>query len=310
MSDRFSGYPATIHFGSTEVDLRQLQSHQFSPNGTKSFQRPGGSADRKAATLANAKPVHRFTTLDLETIFNNIGSVATGIDSTAGIGPSATWRWQQRGCSSDFQASANNVHINMATDFGYIKPVSLSSSEDNTDGALVTLEYYSVSSNGTDDPDNKTTGALTGAPSPAFNSQYFHGPTYYNGAAVNGIDGCTIDFGINATVKLFGNVFPTCYAVETRDPRMTLTGTKSNIDSALSQYINDISTSWTQYLRKGLNKNSRVADGTAAHISAVVTSGEWCVDDSSWQDTGDNQVSVTVEAVDGLVAIGVDVTIP
>lgn len=311
MSDRYTLYPASVYFGNTLVDLRQLQSYQFQRNGTKSALTPAGSADRLHIGLANAKPIHRFATRDLESVFNSIGSVAAGIGSDSGdASPSAIWRFQQRACSSDFQASGDNVHINTQTAKGYIKPVSVSGSEDDTDGCLVNLEYHSLSTDGVTVPDTKITTNLTGAPEVAFVSRYFHGPCYYNGIQIEGIDGFNVEFGINATTKLFGNVFPTCYSVETRNPRLTLSGTEANIDAGANAFINNIAGPWTQYLRRGVDKNSRVADNVASHISLVVTSGEWCVDEESYQETGDGNVSVAIEAIDGLVAVGVDVTIP
>ena len=312
MSNRYSGFPCSMYVGGVLRNFRQLESHSFSPNSNKSTYTPGGSLDRLNATLHSAKPIHRWSTRDLETVFVTAGiSPSVGAASSSGSADaSAAWNYQQRQCSSGFDGSA--VHIGRETSSGFIRPVSLSSGEDDTDGAIVSLEYMTTARDDTTDPEIKLAGRdLSGLSQPAFVSQFFHGPSYYNGIVVPGIDRFSANFGINVDAKLFGGVFPQCYVIQSRAPSITLSGTNAAISAALSQFINtSLGTGWVHYLRRGASGGSRVSDATAVHMAVSMTSSEWCVNEESWQQTNDVQSSVEVMAIDATIAINATTTIP
>jgi len=309
MSNRYSGFPASLYLAGTLVHLRQLENWGFSANSNKSLYTPGGSLDRMNAGLQSAKPMHRFGTRDLKTIFDNV-SPSVGADSVDPLASAngAEWRFQQRNCQSGFKT---NSHIGRSTEAGYVKPVSVSAAEDDTHGAMVDLEYYSISVDGLTFPETKAAIAdLSGAPQPTFTSQYFFGPTYYNSVLIDGLDRVSINFGINVDAKLFGYVFPRCYTIQDRAPSITVSGTNSAIDVAVQQLINSSAGAWVHYLRRGASGNSRVADNVASHMSFSLATSEWCVNEESWSETADNQVSVEIQAINATVAVGVDVAIP
>jgi len=304
MSNRYSGYPATITPNGDTLHLRQMEGYSWSPNGQKSYLRPGGSLDRVSAVLHSARPVHSFQTRDLESIFANI-SVAT-ITPDEG----ATWRWQHRNCAGSFKTGT--AHIGKTSLGGIIKPVSLNCSEEDANGASVSIEYHSLSDDGLNPPDTKTNSVnFASAPTPTFVSQFFMGPTRHNGAAFEGIDQVSINFGLNVSSKLFANVFPVCATLESRDPSITLTGTNLALNAAINQFIAATTGSgFIQYLRRGSNNGSRVADASSVHAAISLSAGCWSVDDESWSSTADGKVSVTVVAIGGSLGLVTNSAIP
>lgn len=304
MSNRYSGYPATITPNGDTINLRQMEGYSWSANSQKSYLRPGGNLDRVSAVLHSARPVHSFQTRDLETIFANLSPATITVDE------GATWRWQQRNCAGSFKTGTS--HISKTSLGGVIKPVSLTCSEEDTNGAIVAIEYHSLSDDGINPPDTKTNSVnFASAPTPTFVSQFFMGPTRHNGAAVLGIDQISINFGLNVSSKLFDNVFPVCATLESRDPSLTLTGTNLALNAAINQFIvGTTGSGFIQYLRRGSNNNARVADASAVHLAASISAGCWSVDEESWQSTGDGKTSVTIVAIGGAIGITMNSTIP
>lgn len=303
MSNRYSVYPATVTSDSTDYDFRQMDSYSFAPNTSKTAYIPPGSLDVANVGLAKAMPMHRFSTRDLVTAFTNI-SPTVGLDIDGG----ATFRYQQRLCSNGFDTTA--VHVGRSVNAGFLKMANLSASSDDTDGAMLQLELYSTSSDGLTAPDTKAASQNFSAVStPTFTSRFFFGPVYLDGSKIAGVERVSIDFGLNCEAKTFDLVYPQCYTIVSRQPRITFSGTNAAIDAAISSFINDNGGTLAVYFRKGVHGGARVADATTSHAKVSFTSGEYSVDDESITNNGDGTFSFTTIPT-GTLAISVASAIP
>lgn len=303
MSNRFSIYPATLTAaGPTAHNFRQMESYGFSPNASKSPITPGGSLDVAHVGLAMAKPMHRFGTRDLLTVLTNV-SPTVGLEMTGG----AVFRYQQRKCQNGFDSTA--VHVSRAAAAGLLTIGQISASADDQDGALATMNFHSISSDGLTSPETKTASVdLSAVSTPTFISRFFFGPVYKGGSKVEGIDRVTVDFGLQVDSKTFDFPYPTCVSVVARNPRITFGGTNAAVDAAINSFIND-SGAIAVYLRRGAHGQARVADATTSHAKISTTSGEYSVDEESVGQLQDGSFSFTVIptstlAVSVTVAIG------
>lgn len=300
---RYSIYPADFVLSTPATHtIRQMDGHTFNPNPVKSPYTPGGGLDRAHVGLVNASPMHTFNTLDLETIFVDMAvSPIAGLD-IEGIAPAAVWRYQERLCQGGFDTTATHIAIN--SNAGFLKPGTLSASAGDTDGASVSMDFYSISTDGLTAPDTKADAVnFSGVSAPTFESRYFFGPIYYNSSKLEGMDSVSIDFGIACEAKHFDFVYPQCVTITRRDPTITFTGNNMAIDAALNLFVNDAAGAFAIYFRKGVHGQSRVPVGTASHIKITAATGEWSVDSNSVSRTDDGQISVTVMPT-GTITVG------
>ena len=306
---RFGIYPATLKpTTGGDINLSQLDSHRFSPNAQKSPYKPGGSLDTLHVGLVSAKPMHSLSTCDLETVLSRIShtdGLAIDGDTTNG---SAFFRYQNRICEGGFSAAA--THVGRTSKKGYVKLGTLSGSEGDAKGATISLEYYSISLDGLEDPDVKSVNVdLSAVAVPSFVSRFFFGPTYLGGVKVEGVVQTSVNFGVSCDAKLFDYVYPTCYSINSRDPSITFSGPNAKIDALLSSFSNNLSAPLDVYYRRGVHGQARVGNGTASHIKVTAASGEWSLDDEGGSGQDDITSSFTV-TVTGQLALSVASPIP
>ena len=299
MSNRFGIYPATLSPASGgDINLAQLDSHSFSPGQSKAPYTPGGGLDRVHVGLATARPMHRLSTRDLDTVFTRI-SPTVGLAIPNG----AVFRYQQRLCEGGFQTGTN--HIQRAVAKGFVKPGTLSASEGDSEGSSVSLDFYSLSVDGFTDPDVKTGSIdLAAAPTPSFSSRFFFGPVTLGGAKLPGIASHSVDFGIECDSKLFDFVFPTCVAITARNPVITFSGPNAALDVTLNSFANNLASPLVLYHRRGAHGQARVSDVTTSHMSITAAAGEWSVSEESVSGQGDGTFSFQV-MVTGTLAVSV-----
>ena len=304
MSTRHSLYPATFNDGG-DNDLTQMNGFGIRPNSQVAAITPGGALDRAHVGLSSASPVCTFTTRVLAGFFGWDANIPTlGLNCTGG----ATFRLQRRADGGAFATGAN--HETYTSTQGFLRPVTLSCSQTDTDGAMLSCEYTPTWDGSTRPLVHNTTVDFTLAPAPAFSSRFFCGPVYHNAVQIPSIEGWSYDFGINYTPRAFdGNAFAKEGSIITRSPALTITTADQSVGAAIDAFMSAVNTSFAAYLQKGASSTDRVAALTAQHVKVTISAGEWHLDEASVQGNEDGSASFMVTPT-GTVAVVTNSAIP
>jgi hypothetical protein len=300
---RFSLYTASfVHAGGT-LDINQLESFSVEPTIQRAEVIPGGLNDRSAVLIASAQPRVRFATRDLATLMATV-SISGGLALTG----AATFRMQERTSGGTFETGATQE--TWAATGGFLYVDSFSASQDDVNGVIANCIFIPLW-DGTNDPLIHNTGVdFTLVTAPAFVSNFYLGPIYHAGAALDGIQNVTVNAGVNYEAKAFnGDPYPRLGAIVTRQPTIQFTTAKVDAGGALAIFGRAISTGVVVYFQKAVDSGTRVAAATSQHVKITAASGDWSHDDVSV--TGNDDGTLTFMATPkSTLAISVASAIP
>ena len=304
-AERFALFPCSaVHAGGT-LNLRQMHGFAAAMGANRTRKRIPGSVDPQATILANADPKIRFQTRDAATYFS-------AVSPTVGLalsGAGATFRLQERATTSGvFEATATHETYSVAQ--GIILPVSLSAQQDDENGAVIESECI-CEYNGAVLPFVKNTGVdFSSVPTPIFNSEYWLGPCYINGAELKGITGTNVQFGITySTKRTSGLVFPVSGAIVDRLPMLQLTTLKVDVTSAYNAFLRALGGSCAFYYWQGQDAGARYPANSGVHLKVSCAAGSWGEDDISVTDNNDATATITILPT-GTLAVSVASPIP
>lgn len=299
MTDRYVGYPATIE----AVHYQQMENFRIRPQVEQAIITPAGAVDRAHIGVGRANPMIEWATKDLVTVFANV-DLLVGLACPNG----ATFRLQQRKDGAVFHAGLK--HVTHVSNQGHMCPGRFGASEDDVNGASISLSYYPLSDDGLTDPIATTPLVdFAAAPAPAFVSRFFLGPVYHNAVQLNNIRSWSCDPGHNYQAKTFDLPFPTKGAIVKRDPVFEFTIADMAEGNAVSMWGSAITGNLDFYLRKGIASGPRVADNVAQHIQVRVAAGDWDVQEHTAQEWEDGSVTFRATPT-GTVSIDPTATIP
>lgn len=286
-ANRYSIYPASFVHGGGTLDLQQMEDFSVSVNAQRSAIIPGGAVDQAHIGIASGPSEATLGTRDLDTYFGT-GSPSAGLSCTG----ACTFRKQERANGSTFASST--AHNTWAAQKGFLKPNTLTASQDDEQGAKLTLGFTPL----WDGTNALLTAAdavdFATAPAPAFASRFFLGPVYHNSTQIEGITDVNIDFGIEYSAKMFdGDAFPKTGAIIARRPTITFTTVDASDIYALGLYGQAITT-LAVYLQRGVASGTRVAAATATHCKVTFSTGDFGAEDIAVSGpTEDGTISFT-----------------
>ncbi len=289
----------TATLAASPVLLDQVQNFECSPAIAKTVQASDGAVDPTYVAVMSQSPRITFGSTALATILGSCGISGAVIDAD-GTYPGLVC-WFQKMAEGGVRASGSN-HLKLTAKEGILVPRSISAGMDGP--ATMTLEAV-LTYDGTNDPiviaDSQ---ALSG--SPAVGELFTVGPVSINGTTLEGIQSIEIDFGIQVTVQGGdGQVWPTYCAIMSRGPsiRVRTTDVSSLSTFGLTGTAQGATDS-VVYLRKVDEGGTRVADGTAQHLSFTVDEGHISVEGANVSQDGAAMADVTITPTyDGTAAI-------
>lgn len=299
---RYSIYSSSFTDGSSPFALKQLRGRAITPTPTRAEVVPGGAVDRASSLLSHADPVVRLDTPDLATALASVSPTA-GYFASSG----ATFRAQKRAAGGVFAGTGN--HVTISSSKGMVIPDRLTCSQDDPQGAQLSLIYYPLSSDGATAPLTVATSQSL-ADTVAFVSQYFLGPVYAGSSQMGGLNSIDIAFGLTYSAKRHdGDVYAQEGSIVARMPVIRLTFDTLDHASGVGVFHAGFTDDVTIFLRKGASNGVRVSDATEGHVSITVSAGSWHVSDVTGSD-GDADEALTVEIIPtGTIAVATDAAI-
>jgi hypothetical protein len=172
---------------------------------------------------------------------------------------------------------------------------SIGASQDDQDGVLAQCRMYALY-DGTNLPIVHNTGVdLSGAPTPAFTSEYFLGPVYHNGSEIEGILSTSVQFNtMFSTFRTSGNVHAKQGYIARRSPVLQLTTLKSDVDAAVSHFLRAASGTLAFYYWKGVDAGDRVAVATGGHVKVSAATSVLSDDSLSITENDDATTTITI----------------
>ncbi len=255
--------------GANAVFIDQVSDWNVDTGIGEILQNADGMVDPTFVAVGSQSPRIRFSSTALATILAKCGISGLKIDSD--VTHDGAEFWFQKVAEGGTRASGSN-HIKMTMNEGMLLPRMIRA----TNGPPpATMDFEAVPTyDGTNDPlVIAASQALVGTPS--VGELFTAGPVSINGSALAGIQDITIDFGIREIVQSGdGQVWPTFIGIMERRPVITIRsleaialstfGLEGTAQSASDSVI---------YLRKIAEGGTRVADGTAEHISFPIDEG-------------------------------------
>jgi len=228
----------------------------------------GGLVDQQFLAVQGAGPRMSFSSSAIAVCLTNlsIGGMAV---ATGGDNPGLDAYFKLYSNKGTVSAGSDHLRLRMAS--GLVLPRTLNIPASGP--AMLTAEIIPISADGTTAPIVASASSLVGTPTQSL----YHGlgPVKLNGTALAGISGVTIDFGITEQVLTpDGLLFPTHVHLISRRPSIRIDF--SDVTALLDYGFSGTAQSATNsviYLRKFAEGGSRVADGTAEHISFTINDG-------------------------------------
>lgn len=287
---RYSNYPAQFVHGAGTLTLAQLSSVGVEPGVVLSEPMAAGSVDRGAVIASHVEPRVRLSTADLATLLGTVG-IADGLYCSSG-------------CKIQFQQRATNAagiflgglnHVRIDATLGTLWIESLRSSQDDREGAVADCLFAALF-DGTNEPLVQSNNvALSGTP--AFTSQFHHGPAYLAAAQLAGLRSVQYQTGLAfSAVRADGDYAPKLGAFVERKPILSLTFDKlSAVTSGPNSLVNAaLAATLAVYFRKGVHGGKRVSDASPVHIKLSFAAGGWR--GAGFQVTGVDDATVTISA--------------
>ncbi len=237
---------------------------------TEILQSAGGQVDPSFVATMNNIPVQSVVVTDIATLLANIGFSGMDFRSTATntivdkhfleieeggervSGPNATFK------------------VRMSEGIGIFTTIDSRINE----SAQASVEFHPTF-DGTNDPYVYTANIALPSGTNEVTELFTLGGVLINGVQVDSVQGVSIDSGIELVKKITdGQVFPTFVGIMARQPRITVNTDDVELLNTLGISGSAITTNATIFLRKMDEDGTRVADGTAQHISFVINQGK------------------------------------
>lgn len=300
---RYSGYTATfISAGPTTTAIKQARAAQAVGDSQKVEVTPMGALDRGAVGLNYASEKFRVETGDLATALGVV-SLTAGLSCTGG----AALHCQQRAGGSTF--SGGNTNFIATSSAGFLLPERLGASQDDAAGALLSLIYFALSSDGKTEPISLAVNqSLAGITAPAYNSDYKMGPAYLGSTQLTGVIGMDWMFGIEAEpVRADGDEFARETSIRARNPVLSLTF--NDVDRAKTNGPNSLASAALGATLHTYIQRRGVAYAVGSHIKISISAGEWSADEIGTRENADGTASISVRPT-GTISLSTSSTIP
>lgn len=286
---RFSIFPCSLTYaGPTTVDLTQMQGFGVEPRPAIKRVYVGGAIDPKAHLLASADPQKPFATRDLVTLLGAV-SPLTGLSITG-----ATFRLQERD-DAESVFLTGLTHETFTVTKGHVVIESIGASQDDQDGALAQCRLFALY-DGTNLPIVHNTGVdFSGAPAPAFTSEFYLGPIYHNGSEIEGILSSQVEFGLAFTpFRTSGSPYPKQGYIARRQPVMRMTTLKSDVNAAVNMLVRAASGTLAFYYWKAVDAGDRVAVANTNHLKISAATSVFSDDNFSVSENDDATCTITI----------------
>lgn len=285
LAARFGVLPLTFTDGSTTVVVDQIISTRITPGSRKHIVTPGGALDRGAVADGKSEPILGFSTHDLKTLLDDV-SPTVGFDASSG----GHLNHQKRLEGGAYSSGSDHEKYTFTDAFVYLNSIAASDG-DRESGVVLDGTIMPFSSDGQASPLALAAAAVANAA--AFNQTYLFGPIYYNSAAVDGVTGVRIDFGI--TVRSFwgnGARYPKSCAIIAREPRVSF----QVVD--LAWFRGQVASLFGGAPGNAFNvyfQNKNVAYGTASHVKITIGTGyDWTPEEISVSGNEDANVTINL----------------
>jgi hypothetical protein len=208
-------------------------------------------------------------------------------------------RYQKRVEGGAFATGTS--HFTQATAKGFLHIESIDCAIDAEDGAVASLAYIPLSTDGASPYTEDEDADFTSVAAPTFGSQFYMGGAYLDGVLLPGLVNQRVIPGIGFRARLTdGGVFPRLAAssIQQRDPMFELTFLKADISVAEigSFFLNAASDTISVYFQRGsVNNEGRIAAATASHQAYNLTASAWGAD--NLQVAGEDDATVTVRVM-------------
>lgn len=300
-ADRYGLYSASFTHAGGTLDLTQLEGQSLSRRKSVRTIRPAGALAPAAHILSMADPRYSLRTTDLLAFF----TASSGAFHLACSGGHLA-RYQKKLAGGAF--ASGSAHMLQTSAKGFLHVTSIDADIDGNDGASMTLEYIALSTDGQAAPYTTTVSqSLSGAPAPAFSSQYFMGGLWNGSSQVTGLKRMSFQPGImfNAN-RTDGGVFAQYNAssIGAYNPAIDLTFLDLGLPNAMgAEYLVAVGAAIKGYLQRGTTAaDGRVAVATTSHLKIACTDASWGPNDTEASNEGDGTVTIGVLPTSALVA--------
>lgn len=252
--------------GSTFIS--QFTSQEVSPTVQAIILHAAGQVHPQFASVAKVIPKKRFTTPQIKTILDLVGS--SGIADLSGANTDLYFKAAADQGSRG--ASASSLHHRLRATKAFLVAERLTAAHDGAEAQIQCTIYCSY--DGTNAP-LAYTGSVALSGTPASAEHYTLGPQYLNGSQLDGPQNLDIDYRQNILeIGGSGDMYNTFHAQLQTTPQVSIDVVPSGIWSNGLAF--DIS-SGSLYLRKK-DRTGNVANATAEHIKFSVPDGLACID--------------------------------
>ena len=300
-ADRYGLYSASFTHAGGSFDLTQLEGQSLSRNKAVRSVRPGGSLVATAHILSTANPRFSFRTTDLLAFF----TASSGEMFLACSGGHVA-RYQKKLAGGAF--ASGSAHMLQTSSKGFLHVASIDAEVDGTDGASAVLEYIPLSTDGQALPFATTVSqSLSGAPAPAFSSQYYMGGVWNGSSQVTGLKRISFQPGVMFTAnRTDGGVFPhyNASSIGGYNPGIGLTFLDLGLPNAIgSDYLAVVGAAIKGYLQRGTTAaDGRIAVATTSHLKIACTDASWGPDETTVDNENDGTVTIGVMPTSKLTA--------
>jgi hypothetical protein len=243
--------------------LVACQSIGISPNVAAVVKSGDGYVDPTFVAAGRIKPTMWVTTNDLKNALDVIGL------SGKALSASSIMKTYLNKVAAGGTRTAGATHTLIEMNEGIIVPTSITV----TDGQAATVSYIAfLTYDGTNVPIKVTVNQSLPTITPSVLT-HTTGPIQVNGAAIEGIQSMTLDFGIDVTaLGGDGEVYDTFAGIMSRNPTLKFTTTDCDIMDTFEVPTN-VSATVVAYLTKMSAGTVRVANNVAEHIKLTMTAG-------------------------------------
>lgn len=274
-------------------NMLQVTQRSLSPGYSLITNNASGDPAPSFTAVMDSKPSIGWTTTEIGRVFTNVNyqtGLAVGSDQTCTAADFYFSKASDRGTRQ-----TGSTKMKVATTRGLIIPKSLSVRQGGE--ATVSLEYFNTTTDGTTSPWTISTGQAAGVSVPDADQKYTLGPVTINGTQVNGVQGWSIDFGIQyELVYADGGYYPLfCWITETHPVIKIDTNDPVNL-STFGILGTRISSTTKLYLTKidGASGVTRIANGSSVHVCFTAASGHCGTDGISGSNNAANTTGITI----------------
>lgn len=253
--------------GTPAFNLDGVRSSSASPGAQLLIERAAGQADPTHISIISQTPTITWTTTDIATAIGSIGISGASVLSGAITSLDMFLTKMQEG---GVRASGS-VNGRIRAVQGLILPRQITVSQGQA--AEMTCEFIATYDGSNNPFAYSFSTALPHTPS--IDELFTMGPISFNGTTLAGCQSLTIDFGLSeATLASCGEVFPTFAGIATREPFIEVSLLEADYTNTFGiSGTAQSSTDSVVYLQKISENGTRVADGTAEHISITLDDG-------------------------------------